>query len=800
MLASLVQPALFVLAASAVCFALGWLIQRRQQVREIEDQEYEWRRKLVLATRKIQGVVLSLSEDISDVRELRQRLETHQSETKQLIEQLHATQQEVARFESGLAEHGDRVEEMIERALEPQASHSSGGNGEPGDGEEHVVDEFVAELTRHGREIRGLVTDLSNQSGEASRLNDEMASLQAAASGLRSRMDEQEAEIRMRDKEVDSFKELLESRAAELHASREEIDRLKQHGAAATTALQQVRDQLDDLRPEAEALEQEARDARQLYQDLEQRAKEAKSEHAARLEEAENAREDLAREAARIRAELEAENAGSQTELGELRELYRVLEEDAAAKEQEIQSSREQLAGVRQALAEREVSLEGAQDELAELKTEREETFDELQKIRANFEDLRDQTMSRSHELERVHAELSERSGEAEANRNMAEELEEEKDAAIREAQALRTTITERDQSVETYRADVERQERELAESREEGESMQREHEELRQEVFDRDSRLEQVGAELTDLRSRYEELQQGLEASELERDREKREAAERVELLSETLESTRNRAEEFEREWVSVGEEAKALQTGLAQREEELSSTRSHAEDLEQELHGASAENERLSSEVDERDGLLAQSDSEIADGRRRMEELEGKFQASETDRERIERESGAHIEELNVSVRSARDRIEEVGCERDDARREVARLEEVGVEQSSRIETLSKKKTELESHVSQLGSTLEQTTVMLQTLEGERDMLRARLHRHGERVAGASQEIERLQVEIDEESRELQAKAGKLMDLMRALEDVGEDEDQADNPSEGAESESSATDLLSQ
>ena len=93
----------------------GGVLGRRRRAKLEREEERDWRRKLVLASRKIQQVHLALSEDVADVRDLRARLEQAAPRIEQLDRHVVDSSEHLSGLEQLLQSHGELLRAAMDQ-------------------------------------------------------------------------------------------------------------------------------------------------------------------------------------------------------------------------------------------------------------------------------------------------------------------------------------------------------------------------------------------------------------------------------------------------------------------------------------------------------------------------------------------------------------------------------------------------------------------------------------------------------------------------------------------------------------
>ncbi|MFT5290405.1 MAG: hypothetical protein ACI82F_002479 [Planctomycetota bacterium] len=359
------------------------------EVTSEHEEERDWRRKIVLASRKIQQVHMSLSDDVSEVRELRAALERTAPKVEHLDEQL----QDSTRRMDGLQQLLEEQTHLLRDGLARMASHGAGADENSASGQESMGRAHLETLrgnmegleaergalqAEHDGRIDALehglieaVDELEHCAEDAERAQGEMqAELERERSALELEHKWERLAIEAQvtqDQALEGLRQTLAqdfaSRSEELSVSHErELDRLR---AESEIRMKELGVQVRVLTEGRAAVE--GNHAASIA-DLESRSRTRITELEAAIEGLQEGKRSLEAEHARAVDGLEDELTNRSEELREKEAQHRQalsdFEEDASQRYDELKANARELEEQRKSLQSQIVSLEEARDVL----------------------------------------------------------------------------------------------------------------------------------------------------------------------------------------------------------------------------------------------------------------------------------------------------------------------------------------------------------------------------------------------------------------------------------------------------
>ena len=363
-----------------------FLAKRNQELAE-RLEEREWRRRMVLASRRIQEVHESLDDDLTDVRGLKAHVESARPEMERLEESLAASRDVFEKLHFMLERHTELMNERV-GVVQEEVDRSSQ--------DVERIQQLEEDVARKDAALGELVTQLTEQREALDRARERTGELEEATRTAFLREEQQrlakeelEAAATRFEEQIDGLHQLLAEFQEETAADRA---REAEHAARVLDLEGRIED-LERLRLEAEerarslaeaaeALEAAHARERAAWASQDEGRRDRIEELEAQVAELTEARESLE---ARLRdseiKRLEAETKGQQ-ELTDFadhsRQRQRELEARLKSREQEIRA----LQGENELLEQRIANL-----------TQRVEEFDDLQEaMRASRLDIEERT------------------------------------------------------------------------------------------------------------------------------------------------------------------------------------------------------------------------------------------------------------------------------------------------------------------------------------------------------------------------------------------------------------------------
>ncbi len=384
-----------------------WL-ERLRRRRAERFEERDWRRRVILASRKIQHVQMALSADVADVRSLKSNLSGVRPAMERLTQELGTSRETAGTLGEQLVEHLQFLRSHVE-SLRPAGGHGAGLA--TGVDQERRSSQADLELVRHAYPTitSEREKNLETQLGDAQRRSAELEVQLRGLEALRIESEEAHALIDRLREDASRRVASLENRLRSAEDDRARLHLVREREVAAIRQVSQSR---------IRELEQEAAACRTAHERREfelsaslAHAKERVDELESRLAEISVAREEEEARGLEPSEQLEERIESLQALVAELDDSRRGIQRDHGrelaehtAKILELEAFSQQLDGLRQQLEEErdaaKSELEVLQAKLLAIEVEHAEGIQELgskhERVVAALQDrLRESEMAR---------------------------------------------------------------------------------------------------------------------------------------------------------------------------------------------------------------------------------------------------------------------------------------------------------------------------------------------------------------------------------------------------------------------